>query len=88
MGLAGTLGDGAALAATADTACGLFLQKLPNADVLDPDGWDRIEALAATEVSRSTLPAWAARCANLRVDQVPGGHGFPEHAAAQTAASF
>ena len=36
------------LAATADTACGLFLQKLPNADVLDPDGWDRIEALAAT----------------------------------------
>jgi molecular chaperone Hsp33 len=36
------------LAATADTACGLFLQKLPNADILDPDGWDRIEALAAT----------------------------------------
>lgn len=36
------------LAATADTACGLFLQKLPNADVLDPDGWDRIETLAAT----------------------------------------
>lgn len=36
------------LAANADTACGLFLQKLPNADVLDPDGWDRIEALAAT----------------------------------------
>jgi molecular chaperone Hsp33 len=36
------------LAATPDTACGLFLQKLPNADVLDPDGWDRIEALAAT----------------------------------------
>lgn len=36
------------LAATADTACGLFLQKLPNADVLDPDGWDRVEMLAAT----------------------------------------
>ena len=36
------------LAATADTACGLFLQKLPNADVLDPDGWNRIEQLAAT----------------------------------------
>lgn len=36
------------LAATEHTACGLFLQKLPNADVLDPDGWDRIEALAAT----------------------------------------
>ena len=36
------------LAATEDSACGLFLQKLPNADILDPDGWDRIEALAAT----------------------------------------
>ena len=36
------------LAATADTACGLFLQKLPNADVRDPDGWNRIEQLAAT----------------------------------------
>ncbi len=36
------------LTADADSACGLFLQKLPNADILDPDGWDRIEALAAT----------------------------------------
>ena len=36
------------LAATADTACGLFLQKLPGADVRDPDGWNRIEQLAAT----------------------------------------
>ena len=36
------------LAANADAACGLFLQKLPNADVLDPDGWERIEQLAAT----------------------------------------
>ena len=36
------------LAAGADSACGLFLQKLPNADILDPDGWDRIEQLAAT----------------------------------------
>lgn len=36
------------LSATADAACGLFLQKLPNADILDPDGWDRVEALAAT----------------------------------------
>jgi molecular chaperone Hsp33 len=31
------------LAATPEAACGLFLQKLPNADMLDPDGWDRIE---------------------------------------------
>ncbi len=36
------------LAATADTACGLFLQKLPTADARDPDGWNRIEQLAAT----------------------------------------
>ncbi|MCK9382436.1 MAG: Hsp33 family molecular chaperone HslO [Sulfuritalea sp.] len=36
------------LAATADTACGLFLQKLPDADRRDPDGWNRIEQLAAT----------------------------------------
>ena len=36
------------LMATPDAACGLFLQKLPNADVLDADGWDRIEALAGT----------------------------------------
>ncbi|MBL8478545.1 MAG: Hsp33 family molecular chaperone HslO [Sterolibacteriaceae bacterium] len=36
------------LTAGAESACGLFLQKLPNADILDPDGWDRIEQLAAT----------------------------------------
>jgi molecular chaperone Hsp33 len=36
------------LAADGDSACGLFLQKLPNADILDPDGWDRIVQLAAT----------------------------------------
>jgi molecular chaperone Hsp33 len=36
------------LAATSEAACGLFLQKLPNADVLDPDGWNRIEQLATT----------------------------------------
>ncbi len=36
------------LAADGDSACGLFLQKLPNADVRDPDGWDRIVQLAAT----------------------------------------
>jgi molecular chaperone Hsp33 len=29
-------------------ACGLFLQKLPGADLRDPDGWNRIEALAST----------------------------------------
>lgn len=36
------------LAATMDTACGLFLQKLPEAEAKDADGWNRIEQLAAT----------------------------------------
>ena len=36
------------LAATADTACGLFLQKMPDADQRDADGWNRIEQLADT----------------------------------------
>lgn len=36
------------LAATANGAAGVFLQKLPNADRCDPDGWTRIEALAST----------------------------------------
>lgn len=31
---------------------------------------------------------WAARCNRLQVDQVPGGHWFPEHAATQTAAKL
>ncbi|MBI5861226.1 MAG: Hsp33 family molecular chaperone HslO [Rhodocyclales bacterium] len=36
------------LAASAETACGLFLQKLPEADGRDADGWNRITQLAAT----------------------------------------
>lgn len=36
------------LAATAEGAAGLFLQKMPSTDVRDIDGWSRIEALAAT----------------------------------------
>jgi molecular chaperone Hsp33 len=36
------------LAASTEGAAGLFLQKLPNADQCDPDGWARIEALAST----------------------------------------
>ncbi len=36
------------LAASAETACGLFLQKLPDADTRDADGWNRIETLAST----------------------------------------
>lgn len=36
------------LAADALHAAGLFLQKLPGADTLDADGWNRIEHLAST----------------------------------------
>lgn len=36
------------LAASTDATAGLLLQKLPSADQKDPDGWARIEALAAT----------------------------------------
>ena len=36
------------LAANGKNAAGLFLQKLPDADARDPDGWSRIEALATT----------------------------------------
>lgn len=36
------------LTATDDFAGGLFLQKLPDADVKDPDGWNRLEHLAST----------------------------------------
>jgi molecular chaperone Hsp33 len=36
------------LVADAHNACGLFLQKLPEADLRDADGWNRIEQLAAT----------------------------------------
>lgn len=36
------------LAADADAAAGLFLQKLPDADQRDPDGWNRIQILAET----------------------------------------
>jgi molecular chaperone Hsp33 len=36
------------LTANEDFAGGLFLQKLPGADARDPDGWNRIEHLAAT----------------------------------------
>lgn len=36
------------LSASEDFAGGLFLQKLPEADAKDPDGWNRIDHLAAT----------------------------------------
>ncbi|TVT49971.1 MAG: Hsp33 family molecular chaperone HslO [Denitromonas halophila] len=36
------------LVANGDTAAGLFLQKLPDADLRDADGWARVTSLAAT----------------------------------------
>lgn len=36
------------LATSSQRACGLFLQKLPEADVRDADGWNRIQHLLAT----------------------------------------
>ncbi|MDO9449831.1 MAG: Hsp33 family molecular chaperone HslO [Rugosibacter sp.] len=46
------------LAADNETACGLFLQKLPDADLRDADGWNRIEQLASTvTTSELSLPA-------------------------------
>ena len=36
------------LAATAEGAAGLFLQKMPSTDARDVDGWARVEALAVT----------------------------------------
>jgi molecular chaperone Hsp33 len=46
------------LMADADHACGLFLQKLPNADQRDADGWNRVQQLAATITPQElALPA-------------------------------
>ncbi len=49
------------LAANAMSAVGLFLQKLPEADAKDADGWTRIEHLAATASANEmhTLPVEA-----------------------------
>jgi molecular chaperone Hsp33 len=43
------------LAASAEGAAGLFLQKLPGADQRDADGWARIEALASTVKAEELL---------------------------------
>lgn len=49
------------LAADTNAACCLFLQKMPDADALDADGWTRIAHLAATlkteELLQSSPPA-------------------------------
>ncbi len=43
------------LAASPHGAAGLFIQKMPDADARDPDGWTRIEALAATAAAHELL---------------------------------
>ncbi len=43
------------LAASSETAVGIFLQKLPTADQRDADGWTRIEALASTVRDKELL---------------------------------
>lgn len=47
------------LSASEEVAAGLFLQKLPQADARDPDGWNRLERLAetVTPAELQTLPA-------------------------------
>lgn len=46
------------LFADAEYACGLFLQKLPEADVRDADGWNRVQHLASTvRPAELALPA-------------------------------
>ncbi len=48
------------LAASSEAAAGLLLQKLPAADQCDPDGWARVEALAATVKASELLSLPAA----------------------------
>lgn len=47
------------LYADGDALCGLLLEKLPNADSRDPDGWNRVKHLASTltlDETRDTQP--------------------------------
>jgi molecular chaperone Hsp33 len=45
------------LRASADAVCGLLLEKLPGSDARDPDGWNRINHLAATLTLDETVRA-------------------------------
>lgn len=54
------------LAASADAATGLFLEKLPTAEQRDVDGWTRVEALAAT-LKRAELLSLSAEELLLRL---------------------
>ena len=45
------------LHASGDAACGLLLEKLPGADLRDPDGWNRVTQLASTLALAETVDA-------------------------------
>ena len=45
------------LYATGEAVCGLLLEKLPGADARDPDGWNRMNHLAATLTLGETIDA-------------------------------
>ncbi|MBK1679589.1 Hsp33 family molecular chaperone HslO [Rhodocyclus tenuis] len=55
LGLSEQLPSRLFLAASPEGAAGLFLQKLPNADARDADGWNRITGLAATVTADELL---------------------------------
>jgi molecular chaperone Hsp33 len=67
------------LMATPDAACGLFLQKLPNADVLDPDGWDRRhgQARRAAAAARDPADAPVSRRERAPLPAAPGRMALP-----------
>ncbi|MDR1367361.1 MAG: Hsp33 family molecular chaperone HslO [Candidatus Accumulibacter sp.] len=74
------------LAATPTSAAGLFIQKMPDADKRDPDGWTRVEALAST-VKRAELLGLSCEELLARLfheetirlfDEKPVIHNFPK----------
>jgi len=73
------------LAANGEQAAGIFLQKLPGADLLDADGWNRIEHFASTlsqeELFSFDAPTLLGRLfaeETVRLfDPLPVRHDFP-----------
>ncbi|MGM0677125.1 Hsp33 family molecular chaperone HslO [Ectothiorhodospira marina] len=55
LGLSDQLPSRLFLAATPTGIAGLLLQKLPEADARDPDGWNRVEQLASTITPRELI---------------------------------
>ena len=57
------------LAADEHSACGLFLQKMPDADLRDEDGWNRIQQLANTVRSAELILPPATLLTRLFADE-------------------